>query len=118
MVNKKYLIAGIILIVIVIVVLGFYFFGGNKNSDLCKKISDETIKQSCALCDDTENPIAIIDCKNTAYIEFVFLKQDKSLCNNLIQEYAKTNCLNGLEKSLARDGTVPEYEPIDGGYKK
>jgi hypothetical protein len=110
MISKKYLIIGIIILVILIIgVLVFYFFS---NQDLCTKISDKTLKQKCLVCETAENSV---DCKDSVYTEFVFLKKDKDLCNNLVQQHRKNECNDNLEKSILRAGSAPRVETTESG---
>ena len=114
MINKKYLIIGIIiLVVMIIVVFVFYFLS---EQDLCKKINDETLKQKCLACESAEDPVDSAYCKENVYTGFVFLKKDKSLCNDLIQNYKINECKANLEKVLKRGDAVPKDEQVEGGY--
>jgi len=114
MINKKWLFLGIIILIIAIIaVFVFYFF--NKQ-DLCKKINDEALKQKCLACESAENPV---DCKDSVYVEFAFLKKDLSLCEDLTKEHKRIECRVNLEKSILRGSGVPNLEPLEsGGYRK
>lgn len=104
---------GIIVFIIVIAIFVFYFFN---NQDLCKKINNEALKQECLSCENAENPV---DCKDSVYIDFAFLKKDKFLCNDLVQEYRKNECLVNLENAVIRGSKVPSDEILEsGGYRK
>ncbi|MHA1988909.1 MAG: hypothetical protein ACW98D_20005 [Promethearchaeota archaeon] len=104
---------GIIVLIIVIAVLGFYYFN---DQDLCKKIDDETLKQKCVSCENNEDQV---DCKEKVYVDFAFLKKDKSLCNDLVQEHRKRECLVNLEGAVMRGNNLPSDEILDsGGYRK
>jgi len=104
---------GIIVLIIVIVVLGFYYFS---DQDLCKEINDGTLKQRCVSCENNEDPV---DCKEKVYVDFAFLKKDKSLCNDLVQEHRKRECLVNLESTVVRGSDVPSDEILEsGGYRK
>ena len=104
---------GIIILIIVFSVFGFYYFN---NQDLCKKIDEEILKQKCISCENTKN---IVDCKDEVYVEFSFLKGDKSLCDDLVQEYRKAQCLVNIEHKVIRGAEGFNYEVLDsGGYRK
>src|SRR4030042_5161716 len=99
---------GIIILILVLAVFGFYYFN---EQDLCKKIDEETLKQKCISCENNEN---LVDCKDEVYVEFSFLKGDKSLCDYLVQEYRKRQCLTNIKYKVIRNAYVlPNYEALD-----
>ena len=113
MVSKKLIFIGILIIAIIIVLI--FVFPLNNQKDVCKEIDDAGLFADCELCSDSED---IIDCRDVIYKNFAFLRQDESLCDNLVQEFRKRDCLMNFEKIKGRGVFEPSEEISDlGGYR-
>ena len=111
--SKKILFFGGVIVIIVVILLGLYFFINREN--ICQKIDDGDLFERCELCVDSEDEV---DCRDVVYKDFAFLKQDESLCDNLVQEFRKRDCLMNFEKIIGRGASVPKDESDDsGGFK-
>tara|TARA_Y100000310_G_C20287791_1_gene625737 strand:+ start:137 stop:487 length:351 start_codon:yes stop_codon:yes gene_type:complete len=113
MVSKKAIFFGVLVIAIIVVLV--FVFPLNNQKNVCKEIDDEALFADCESCSDAED---IIDCRDVVYRDFAFLRKDKSLCDNLIQEFRKRDCLMNFEKIIARGAFEPS-ESSDGlgGYQ-
>lgn len=101
-------------IIILIIIVGFLIFVFN--GDKCKFIDDEDLFKRCELCEDEETEIV---CRDNVYQEYAFLKSDLELCNKLVLEHRKQDCISSFETSFARGGERFVYEPNGvGGFER
>jgi len=109
--KRKVWVIGVVIFICVIIILIFTLFLVGKGKDICDNLDSPSVRESCKLCNELENPS---ECKDTVYMNLATMNADASLCNQIVQEDKKNNCLSiSMSGKAIREDDISLCETLD-----